>query len=121
MVAGRLVNTGRTKVGCFVGDHTKAGLSTLLNTGASVGAFCNLLPGGLLPRHVPSFCTASGASLWENTDLKKALQTAGAVMRRRGRSLSEAQAALYRALLAQTAPQRQAALREAEGGLRRSA
>ena len=43
-VNGRLVRTGQTKVGCFLGDHTKTGLGTLLNTGTSVGVFCNLLP-----------------------------------------------------------------------------
>src|SRR5437763_1256292 len=51
-VAGRRVPTGLTKVGCFLGDHTKTGLGTLLNTGTNAGAFCNLLPGGLLPRYM---------------------------------------------------------------------
>ena len=49
------VATGRTKVGCFLGDHTKSGLGALLNTGTHAGAFCNLLPtGGYLPKYVPS-------------------------------------------------------------------
>src|SRR5207244_12802615 len=58
VVGGQRVETGRGKVGCFLGDHTKTGLGTLLNTGSSAGAFCNLLPcGGLLPKYVPSFCS----------------------------------------------------------------
>jgi hypothetical protein len=81
--------------------------------------FCNLLPGGLLPRHVPSFCTARDGALAENTDLASLLRTAAAVMARRGLALTPAQANLYRALLAQTAGPRQQALREAEGGPRR--
>ena len=32
--------------GCFVGDHAKMGLSTLLNTGTNVGVCANLLPSG---------------------------------------------------------------------------
>ena len=44
------IATGMTKVGCFLGDHTKTGLGTLLNTGTNVGAFCNLLPAGLPSR-----------------------------------------------------------------------
>src|SRR6266851_3116922 len=51
---GRPVATGLSKVGCFIGDHTKTGLGVLLNTGTSAGVFCNLLPsGGLLPKYVP--------------------------------------------------------------------
>ncbi len=38
-VNGRRVGTGLTKVGCFLGDHTKTGLGTLLNTGTNAGAF----------------------------------------------------------------------------------
>ena len=122
-VNGQLVPTGRTKVGCFLGDHTKTGLGTLLNTGTSAGVFCNLLPGGgLLPRHVPSFCTVENGTLSENTDLERLLQTAAEVMRRRGRALTLAHANLYRALLAQTAGTRNQALRAAEERhLRRSA
>ncbi len=120
MVDGRLVATGRSKVGCFLGDHTKTGLGALLNTGTAVGAFCNLLPsGGLLPRHVPSFSTVQNGGLTENADLSELLQTAAAVMRRRGRALTAAHANLYRALLAQTASQRQQALRDAEDRPRR--
>src|SRR5207248_75825 len=55
MVNGRLVPTGLTKVGCFLGDHSKTGLGTLLNTGSNVGIFCNVLPWGLAPKYVPSF------------------------------------------------------------------
>ena len=97
-VNGRTVNTGRTKVGCFVGDHTKTGLGTLLNTGTNVGIFCNLLPtGGLLPKYVPSFTSVWNGALVENVDLAALLTTADAVMRRRGRTLSEAERGLYRA------------------------
>jgi len=35
---GRPVNTGSTKVGSLIGDHTKTSIGTLLNTGANVGA-----------------------------------------------------------------------------------
>ena len=28
----------------FLGDHTKTGLGTLLNTGTNIGPFCNVLP-----------------------------------------------------------------------------
>ena len=57
-VRGLPVPTGMTKVGCFLGDHTKTGLGTLFNTGTTVGAFCNVLPAGrFAPKYVPSFTT----------------------------------------------------------------
>jgi UDP-N-acetylglucosamine diphosphorylase/glucosamine-1-phosphate N-acetyltransferase len=123
VVNGQLVSTGRSKVGCFLGDHTKAGLGTLLNTGTSAGVFCNLLPsGGLLPRHVPSFAGVTSGALVENTDVESLLRTADKVMRRRGQALTEAQRTLYRALVEQTAGARRQAIRDVEARrLRRSA
>ncbi len=121
-VNGRLVRTGQNKVGCFLGDHTKTGLGTLLNTGTNAGAFCNLLPSGLLPRSLPSFCSWWNGALTANGEIERLLQTAAEVMRRRGRALTDTHAALYRTLFEQTAVQRQRALRDAEQRrLRRSA
>jgi UDP-N-acetylglucosamine diphosphorylase/glucosamine-1-phosphate N-acetyltransferase len=126
-VNGRLVDTGRSKVGCFLGDHTKTGLGALLNTGTSAGVFCNLLPGGLLPRAVPSFTQVQQGALSENSDLQSLLRTAVEVMRRRGCALTEAHRRLYQAVYEQTAAAaRRQALREAERAterdrLRRSA
>jgi UDP-N-acetylglucosamine diphosphorylase/glucosamine-1-phosphate N-acetyltransferase len=122
-IAGRRVPTGLTKVGCILGDHTKTGLGTLLNTGTVAGMFCNLLPSGsFLPKSIPSFCTWWNGGLAEQGDLPGLLRTAAEVMRRRGAAFSEAHAALFRGLYDQSAPERRQALREAEQRrLRRSA
>src|SRR5262245_36121825 len=103
-VAGWMVRSGRTKVGCFLGDHTKVGLGALLNTGTSAGAFCQLLSGGgLLPKYMPSFADVWGGALREGDDLEARLETAAKVMRRRGRELSPERRALYEGLHEQTA------------------
>lgn len=115
-VNGRPVATGRTKVGCFVGDHTKTGLATLLNTGSSVGVFCNLLPGGLLPKHMPSFTSWWNEALVENSHLRQLLTTAETVMRRRDVPLTEHHAAVYWHLLDATSLLRRNALHD---GVRR--
>lgn len=122
-VNGRVTDTGMSKVGCFLGDHTKTGLGALLNTGSSVGIFCNLLPSGrLLPKHIPSFCSWWNGSLRENNDLWQLLQTAGEVMRRRGQVLSEVHAALYAQLFDLTAAPRRRTIMDKESlRLRRSA
>jgi UDP-N-acetylglucosamine diphosphorylase/glucosamine-1-phosphate N-acetyltransferase len=122
-VNGQRIPTGRNKVGCFLGDHTKSGLSTQLNTGTNAGAFCNLLPAGLLlPKYVPSFCSCWNGELVDNADLARLLRTAAEVMARRGHTLTETHAAVYRALFDQTAAERRRTVREqAQRQLRRSA
>jgi UDP-N-acetylglucosamine diphosphorylase/glucosamine-1-phosphate N-acetyltransferase len=116
-VAGRQVASGMTKAGCLLGDHTKTGLGTLLNTGTNAGAFCNLLPGGLLPRHIPSFCSWWNATLADNADLPALLETARTIMARRSHEMSEAEVAVYRTLFELTAAERRRAIRD--GALRR--
>jgi UDP-N-acetylglucosamine diphosphorylase / glucose-1-phosphate thymidylyltransferase / UDP-N-acetylgalactosamine diphosphorylase / glucosamine-1-phosphate N-acetyltransferase / galactosamine-1-phosphate N-acetyltransferase len=121
-VNGRRVNSGLTKVGCFLGDHTKAGLGTLLNTGTNAGIFCNLLPGRLLPKYIPSFASWWNETLTDRAELPTLLHTAAEVMRRRGVAITETHAALYRTLFEQTAAERRRAVRDAElRVLRRSA
>jgi UDP-N-acetylglucosamine diphosphorylase/glucosamine-1-phosphate N-acetyltransferase len=96
---GKRVPTGLAKVGCFLGDHTKSGIGTLLNTGTNAGVFTNLLPSGsLLPKYVPSFTSWWNGAVADNVDLAEALQTAAIVMQRRGQAFTEAHAALYRHL-----------------------
>src|SRR5262249_53668386 len=73
-VDGVPVATGSPKVGCFLGDHTKTGLGTLLNTGSNVGVFCNLLPSGtLLPKYVPSFASWWNGKLTDRAALDELL------------------------------------------------
>jgi UDP-N-acetylglucosamine diphosphorylase/glucosamine-1-phosphate N-acetyltransferase len=104
------VPTGLRKVGCFVGDHVKTGLNTLLNTGSRVGAFCQLLPSGRLsPRALPPFSRYMDGEVRE-CDLEALFATAATAMRRRGCEFTDAHRALYRSLREQpAAPLRRAA------------
>jgi UDP-N-acetylglucosamine diphosphorylase/glucosamine-1-phosphate N-acetyltransferase len=123
ILGGEPVKTGLSKVGCFLGDHTKTALGTLLNTGSNIGAFCNLLPAGpLAPKHVPPFTCWWNGSLRETKDLSGLLETAARVMERRRWAFTAAHAALYTGLFEATAAERRRALQEAEQRrLRRSA
>jgi UDP-N-acetylglucosamine diphosphorylase/glucosamine-1-phosphate N-acetyltransferase len=115
VVNGRATPTGLTKVGCFLGDHTKTGLGTLFNTGTSVGAFCNLLPAGrFAPKYVPSFTSWWNGALCEAFTLEQMLATAEIAMQRRGVTLTEAHRALYAWLLDDTAEERRRVLRDGE-------
>jgi UDP-N-acetylglucosamine diphosphorylase/glucosamine-1-phosphate N-acetyltransferase len=114
-VAGERVPTGLNKIGCFLGDHTKSGLGTLLNSGTVAGAFCQLLPTGtLLPSLVPSFCAVNHGQIQERQDLRQMITTAAAVMRRRGRELTTVDTDFWFGLFDQTAAARRQVIREAE-------
>jgi UDP-N-acetylglucosamine diphosphorylase/glucosamine-1-phosphate N-acetyltransferase len=114
-VNGRRIATGQTKVGSFIGDHTKTGLGALLNTGSMIGAFANLLPtGSLLPRCVPSFCQVQYGQLHDLSDLRSVYETAERVMRRRGKALTDAHKDYYYHLFEATLPRRHELLRASE-------
>ncbi len=112
---GQSVPTGMNKVGCFLGDHTKTGLGTLLNTGANVGAFCNLLPAGrFAPKYVPSFTSWWNGSLRDAFALEQLLATAEIAMQRRGVTLTDEHKALYAGLWDDMEEDRRRAMRESE-------
>lgn len=114
-IAGRKIATGLTKVGSFVGDHTKTGLSTLLNTGTAVGAFANLLPSGsLLPRVIPSFCAYMHGQIVERPDLRQAFTTAATVLQRRGRTWLPVHQEFFLGLYDTTMPERRQVIRDSE-------
>jgi hypothetical protein len=69
-------------VGCFLGDHVKTGIGTLLNTGSVVGAGSNLFGGAMPPRYVPPFSWGSGSDLVEFR-LDRFFEVAEAAMARR--------------------------------------
>jgi UDP-N-acetylglucosamine diphosphorylase/glucosamine-1-phosphate N-acetyltransferase len=114
-IGGERISTGLTKVGVFLGDHTKTGLGTLLNSGTVAGAFCNLLPSGaFLPPVIPSFCTVKGGQLLERSDLRQILNTAATVARRRGREITGNHVDFFFDLFEETAAQRNKAIRDGE-------
>lgn len=110
-LAGEMIDTGSTKVGCFIGDHSKTALASLFNTGTSVGVMSMVLPGGeLLPKHIPSFARIWHGNLDDGLDLNATIRTARTVMNRRGCELTAAQEQLLRLVHQQTAAEREAAI-----------
>jgi UDP-N-acetylglucosamine diphosphorylase/glucosamine-1-phosphate N-acetyltransferase len=83
--------SGRQFLGQIVGDHSKFGINTALNTGSVIGVFCNLYGAGLHPRYVPAFTWGSAEDGYTTYRLDKALDVARAVMQRRDRTLSDAE------------------------------
>ena len=87
--------TGLLKVGCFLGDHVKTGIGTLLNTGTVVGAGSNIFGGRMPPTYVPPFSWGTGEDLVDFR-LDKVLEVAARAMGRRGMELDEGTAEILR-------------------------
>lgn len=75
------------KVGCFLGDHVKTGIGTVLNTGTVIGAGSNVFGGVMPPTVVPPFSWGSGPDLRDHR-LAEFLATAERAMARREQDLT---------------------------------
>jgi UDP-N-acetylglucosamine diphosphorylase/glucosamine-1-phosphate N-acetyltransferase len=92
--AGRPLNTGRQFLGLVMGDHSKTGINAVFNTGTVVGFNCNLYSSEMPDVFVPSFSWGHGRDVVPY-DLAKAIQTATAVMQRRGVAFTDARRNLF--------------------------
>lgn len=99
-VDGEDIDTGMKKVGAFIGDHTKFGIGTLLNTGISVGVCCNIFGGGLvIDKEIKSF-SWGGSGNWSRHDPDKAIETARRTTERRNIILSDRESEALRQIAA---------------------
>ncbi len=95
---GKAVNTNSNKIGSFIGDHTKFGIGTLLNTGIQIGVCCNLFGGTLITdKEVKPFQWGSTGN-YKKYDVEKAIETAKIVYDRRGLNFSDHDETLLRSL-----------------------
>ena len=82
------INTHLQFCGLIMGDHSKCGINTMFNTGTVVGVNANIFGPGFQRNFIPSF-TWGGTSGHANYDLKKALEVAEIVCRRRNVQFDE--------------------------------
>lgn len=81
---GKVFDTGMLHLGCFIGDHAKMGIGTLLPTGSVIGTFANWYEGGFVPKELASFS-------WDRREKWRAeemIDCARRVMARRGVEMS---------------------------------
>jgi UDP-N-acetylglucosamine diphosphorylase/glucosamine-1-phosphate N-acetyltransferase len=90
---GRFSPTGLQFCGLMMGDHSKTGINTMLNTGTVIGVSCNVFGSGYPRNFIPSFSwgSGSGMSVYKTA---KAFETAEAMMKRRGVEFDEADKAI---------------------------
>jgi UDP-N-acetylglucosamine diphosphorylase/glucosamine-1-phosphate N-acetyltransferase len=103
---GTFEDTGRQFLGLVMGDHGKAGINTMFNTGTVVGTCCNVYGGGFPPRALPPFAWGSPDGGFATYRLGKALRVAEAVMARRDTPLTPADRALLTHVFETTARER---------------
>ncbi|MEO1450364.1 MAG: hypothetical protein AAFV07_12605 [Bacteroidota bacterium] len=103
--SGRFKDTGLTFCGLMMGDHSKAGINTMFNTGTVVGVSANIFGAGYPRNFVPSF-TWGGPAGMTTYRTNKALEVAERVMARRKVVLTEADRWLMEGIFARTAEYR---------------
>lgn len=52
-IKGKLVDSGRRKLGCVIGNNTKLGLNVMVNSGRKIGNNCFVGPGVIVYKDVP--------------------------------------------------------------------
>jgi UDP-N-acetylglucosamine diphosphorylase/glucosamine-1-phosphate N-acetyltransferase len=104
---GKEFSTNQMKVGSFIGDHTKTGIGTLLNTGIQIGFSANLYGGTLFEQKlIPSFAWGKpGRMVPYKVD--KAIEVATAVKARRGKKFDEREEKLFKRIYDETKKQRE--------------
>jgi UDP-N-acetylglucosamine diphosphorylase/glucosamine-1-phosphate N-acetyltransferase len=91
--SGRFERTGLQFCGLVMGDHSKCGINTMFNTGTVIGVSANIFGSGFPRNFVPSFSWGGNAGV-STYMIKKALDTAGRVMIRRGIELDETESSI---------------------------
>ncbi len=76
------VDLGITFHGMIMGDHSKCGINTMINTGTVVGVNANVYGGNFPPKFIPSY-SWGGSAGFQTYDLDKSFEVAGRVMARR--------------------------------------
>lgn len=92
-------STGELFCGTFMGDYTKAGISTMFNTGTVVGVSCNVFGAGFQAKFIPSFSWGGPPDGYQEYRFEKAVQVINATLARRDQSLSEIDLAILKMII----------------------
>ena len=80
------VDTGKIHVGCFIGDHVKTAIGTLINSGTVIGPGTMIATDGFFPKTIKPF-TWFVKGKHHKVDFEKFIKTAEIVKNRRGQKL----------------------------------
>ena len=107
------IDTGSTKVGCLIGDHTKTSVGVFFNTGSVVGAMAIIMATGKpLPKFIPSFAWFVEGVVTKGFGRKSLYETAATAMSRRKCRWTEADRSTWEAIFEMTAGPRDEAVKK---------
>lgn len=93
----RFLRTGLQFCGLIMGDHSKTGINTMINTATVIGVGVNIHGAGYPRNFLPSFMEGSTAGLSE-VPIPKFLETARKVMARRNVALTDVDEEIFKTL-----------------------
>lgn len=106
-ISGSRRQTGIKKVGCFMGDHVKTSIGTLINTGSSIGTGAMLVhAGNLTPSHIPPFSWYMNSNIERFRGLDDFIATCKAAMSRRNVAVTDNMITLINTLYDMTSPEK---------------
>jgi len=85
-------------LGSMIGDHSKTGINSTLNTGVVIGMGANLWGSGLISGYVPSY-TWGEAGSYEKYDFQQFIQTAKIVKQRRNLTVTDNETEVLRQII----------------------
>jgi UDP-N-acetylglucosamine diphosphorylase / glucose-1-phosphate thymidylyltransferase / UDP-N-acetylgalactosamine diphosphorylase / glucosamine-1-phosphate N-acetyltransferase / galactosamine-1-phosphate N-acetyltransferase len=91
------IDSGSQFMGSVIGDHSKTGINTSLNTGLVIGCACNIYGSGLFSAFVPDFSWGEAQALTEYR-FSDFCDTAAIVKKRRNLELSDSERRLYQTI-----------------------
>jgi len=107
------IDTGSTKVGSLIGDHTKTSIGVLFNTGSVIGAMAIIMSTGKpLPKFIPSFAWFIEGVVTKGFGRKTLYGTAHTAMGRRKQKWTPAQEAMWDKIFEMTAEPRDEAVKK---------
>jgi UDP-N-acetylglucosamine diphosphorylase/glucosamine-1-phosphate N-acetyltransferase len=107
MMNRRTLDTGSTKVGCFIADHVKTSIGTLFNSGSIVGTMAVLVAtGSPLPKYIPPFAWFVNGAVTKGYGLDSLIKTARTAMSRRKVEMTDEDERLLRHIHELTADER---------------
>ncbi|ACF46863.1 conserved hypothetical protein [Prosthecochloris aestuarii DSM 271] len=95
-IDGSETDTGMQFLGLLMGEHSKAAINTMFNTGTIVGTSSNVFGAGFPPKSIPSFAWGGGASGVVPYDIDRAVETARVVMGRRNIGMDDLYETMFR-------------------------
>lgn len=80
------VDSGRWKLGAIIGDYVHTGISTMLNSGTTIGIGSNVFGAGYQSKYIPDFSWGANGVVYQ---IDKFLQMVAKLKSLKGKSLSE--------------------------------